>query len=59
MNTGSWRKSSHSTATGNCVEVARTTGGVLLRDSKQPAAGVVTVPDRSWAAFRAAVAPRV
>ena len=53
-----WRKSSYSTGTGNCVEVARAAGVVLLRDSKQPAAGVVAVPDRAWAAFRAAVSGR-
>jgi Domain of unknown function (DUF397) len=36
-----WRKSSHS-GEGNCVELANTPdGGVAIRNSKHPAAGVV------------------
>lgn len=46
-----WRKSSYSTATGNCVEVAPTADGVIVRHSKRPAAGTITFPDRAWAAF--------
>lgn len=56
MNTDSptastWRKSSYSTATGNCVEVAPATDGVAIRHSKHPAAGTITFPHRNWAAF--------
>ncbi|HEX5402060.1 MAG TPA: DUF397 domain-containing protein [Pseudonocardiaceae bacterium] len=46
-----WRKSSYSTATGNCVEVAPTADGVLIRHSKHPAAGMITFPYPAWAAF--------
>jgi hypothetical protein len=47
-----WRKSSYSTGTGNCVEVAPTAeGGVVIRHSKHPSAGTITFPNRDWAAF--------
>jgi Domain of unknown function (DUF397) len=35
----SWRKSSYSTAEGNCVEVADNSSRVLVRDSKQNGVG--------------------
>jgi len=35
----SWRKSSYSTAQGNCIEVADNSGHILVRDSKQNDAG--------------------
>lgn len=38
-----WRKSSFSTAGNQCVEVATTSGSVLVRDSKHPDAGYVTL----------------
>ncbi|MGH3449633.1 MAG: DUF397 domain-containing protein [Haloechinothrix sp.] len=47
--TTAWRKSSYSTSTGNCVEVAPAAGGVVLRHSKRPAAGTITFPPRAWA----------
>jgi hypothetical protein len=37
-----WKKSSRSTETNNCVEVANTLGAV--RDSKNPSGPVLTVP---------------
>lgn len=46
-----WRKSSYSTSTGNCVEVAPATDGVVIRHSKHPAAGTITFPRPAWAAF--------
>lgn len=46
-----WRKSSYSTATGNCVEVAAAADGVVIRHSKHPAAGMITFSHRAWAAF--------
>jgi Domain of unknown function (DUF397) len=45
-----WRKSSKSTFNGNCVEIAITSGPVLVRDSKNP--GTVLQFDRNvWATF--------
>ena len=46
-----WRKSSYSTSTGNCVEVAPAADGVVIRHSKHPAAGVITFPYPAWAVF--------
>jgi hypothetical protein len=46
-----WRKSTRSTATGACVEVAALTDGVGVRDSKNTAAGHLTVAHAQWAAF--------
>jgi hypothetical protein len=47
---GAWRKSSYSGGgSGNCVEVADAPlGAVAVRDSKNPAAGVVTIDDPAW-----------
>lgn len=42
-----WRKSSHSASEGNCVEVACGDGTMAIRDSKQPAAGHLTLPTTS------------
>jgi hypothetical protein len=46
-----WCKSSYSTATGNCVEVATAADGVTIRHSKHPAAGMITFAYRAWAVF--------
>jgi hypothetical protein len=46
-----WRKSSYSTGTGNCVEVAPAAGGPVIRHSKHPDAGTITFLHREWAAF--------
>ncbi|MDQ2584509.1 DUF397 domain-containing protein [Saccharothrix yanglingensis] len=46
----SWRKSSRSASTANCVEVAQFAGRVGARDSKNPAP-VLSVPATSWARF--------
>lgn len=51
-----WRKSSYSTCTGACVEVAPTAGGVLVRDSKHPVEGTITFSRPAWAAFLAGAA---
>ncbi|SFB20783.1 Transcriptional regulator, contains XRE-family HTH domain [Amycolatopsis marina] len=42
-----WRKSSYSGSQENCVEAAHTSRGVLLRDSKNPEGGHLTVSPRT------------
>jgi Domain of unknown function (DUF397) len=52
----SWRKSSYSGYNGNCVEVARFTSCIGVRDTKADAAGPVLLFSRSeWNAFISAV----
>ncbi len=48
-----WHKSSHSSGTGNCVEVAVAAGrGVGVRDTKQYGRGpVLEFTTAQWAAF--------
>jgi uncharacterized protein DUF397 len=49
-----WRKSSSSGGSGDqgdCVEVAFAGLVVAVRDSKNPVAGMLTVPASSWTAF--------
>jgi hypothetical protein len=43
-----WRRSSHSGDGNNCVEVARTSEGIGVRDSKNLDAGVIAVPAAQW-----------
>ncbi|HUZ23521.1 MAG TPA: DUF397 domain-containing protein [Streptosporangiaceae bacterium] len=50
-----WKKSSYSTAQGNCVEVAPVRGGIALRDSKDPDGPMLTFPEDTWRAFIGAV----
>ncbi|MEU7619585.1 DUF397 domain-containing protein [Micromonospora rifamycinica] len=47
-----WRKSSHSSAQGNCVEVADGQPAVVgVRDSKDIAGPVLVFPTQSWRSF--------
>ncbi|WP_084477461.1 DUF397 domain-containing protein [Actinokineospora enzanensis] len=47
-----FRKSSYSSTNGgNCVEVGALSGVVAVRDSKNPAAGLVELPASAWAQF--------
>lgn len=46
-----WRKSSHSNAGGECVEVAFVDGRVSLRDSKSPDSGRIRVSATALAAL--------
>ena len=52
---GAWRKATHSTATGACVEVAPTADGVLVRHSNQPDGAVVAYSRAEWCAFLSGV----
>lgn len=48
-----WHKSSRSNgaSNANCVEVAFAGPAVAVRDSKNPAAGVLAFPASTWAGF--------
>ncbi|MCT7353222.1 DUF397 domain-containing protein [Streptomyces sp. 15-116A] len=47
-----WVKSSYSAGNGgDCVEVARTTGAIHVRDSKRTTGPVLTVAPTEWTAF--------
>jgi hypothetical protein len=48
---GSWRKSSYSNPSGNCVEAAEAGGGVALRDSRFPAGPALAFTSAAWDAF--------
>ena len=52
---GMWKKSSASDG-GTCVEVRRTSSGVQVRDSKNPAGAVLDFSDAEWIAFLDGVA---
>jgi hypothetical protein len=45
-----WHKSSFSNS-GNCVEVATQDRSVLIRDSKNPEDGILSVSSLAWQAF--------
>jgi hypothetical protein len=47
-----WRKSTFSTAAGNCVEVALAVEAVAVRDSKNTSGPTLAFPASSWDAFR-------
>ncbi|CAL9554391.1 hypothetical protein SUDANB15_04477 [Streptomyces sp. enrichment culture] len=48
----SWFKSSYSSGSGgDCVEIADAGTAVLIRDSKQPEAALLSVPTEQWTAF--------
>jgi hypothetical protein len=48
---GSWRKSSYSNPSGNCVEASELGGGVALRDSRFPDGPALAFTSADWDAF--------
>lgn len=52
--TAHWRKSSRSTSTANCVEVALHHQAVGIRDSKNPDGPVLMFPEAAWRTFLSA-----
>jgi len=50
-----WRKSSYSSYSNQCVEVAQAGGTIAVRDSKNPGAGYLTFSIAEWQAFLADV----
>ncbi|MGB6165904.1 MAG: DUF397 domain-containing protein [Pseudonocardiaceae bacterium] len=50
-----WHKSSHSSDVANCVELAVAGPVIALRDSKNPAGGVLAFSPPAWRAFTAAL----
>lgn len=47
----SWRKSSYSNSSSNCVEVSGQPGTVAVRDSKDPHGPALAFRPASWQAF--------
>ena len=55
LSTATWRRSSRSTATANCVEVAVAGSAVGVRDSKDPDGAVLVLPAAAWTHFVAEI----
>lgn len=53
-----WRKSSYSASSSECVDVARRGGAVLMRDSKDPDGPVLSFSLDVWREFVAQVPVR-
>ncbi|MFB4302655.1 DUF397 domain-containing protein [Actinomadura sp. NTSP31] len=51
----SWRKGSRSQSASDCVEVAADGPAVLVRDSRAPAAGTLTLDSAEWRTLLRAV----
>jgi hypothetical protein len=55
LSSARWHKSSHSSDTSNCVEMAVAGPVVALRDSKNPTSGMLALPAPAWRAFTTAL----
>lgn len=51
LRAAAWRKSSHSSPSGNCVEAAVLANGVAVRNSRFPDGPALTFTDAEWDAF--------
>ncbi|MDX3386663.1 DUF397 domain-containing protein [Streptomyces niveiscabiei] len=51
MRTLTWRKSSYSAETSNCLEIAPAPTTIHIRDSKTPTTPHLTFPHSAWARF--------
>jgi hypothetical protein len=51
LDAATWRKSSYSSPSGNCVEAAQLTGGVALRNSRFPDGPALIFASAMWDAF--------
>lgn len=50
-----WRKSTRSGNSGNCVEVADAAPVVLVRDTADRDGGTLAIPGKAWASFTASL----
>ncbi len=48
---GNWRKSSYSSAEGDCVEAGNGPGAVMVRDTQDRGGPVLAVPSAAWREF--------
>jgi len=56
LTSATWRKSSRSNSSSNCIEVTDLDGGHhAVRDSKDPAGPALIFPRAEWAAFTAGI----
>lgn len=55
LSQASWRKSSRSGDTGNCVEIAHVPASTGVRDSKNPHGGLLVLSAAGWGALRSAI----
>jgi hypothetical protein len=51
LHAAAWRKSGYSSPSGNCVEVAKLTDGVALRNSRFPDGPALIFTSAEWDAF--------
>ena len=53
--TVNWRKSTHSNASGDCVEVGTARRAILVRDTTNRSGATLAVPAEAWQALLAEV----